>query len=467
MRRILGTITQDRRVEVIRELDKAGTVNRDFVLLVLLSCVIATLGLVLDSGPVIIGAMLIAPLMSPILASAMALVRGDLRRFARSLATLLVGVLLAVALSAGLGRLVSVSEFNFLAQLPSEILGRTKPTLFDLVVALAGGAAAAYALVQPHLSATLPGVAIATALMPPVCVVGIGLSQGHSGVSGGAILLFLANLVAIIFAGSVVFASVGFGPLVISQRRLVLSRALLFSAALLLLMTIPLAGFMVRIVQESRENEVIRTTLAKQLSQLSDGSSLLSFDKQLQEDHLEIVATVRSPRELYHGEVVQIQREVAVALQKPIALTLLIVPITRLNPLIPPTPTPTPPPDATVTPTPSPTSTPVPTPTPTSTPTPTPTPTSTPTPTLTPSPTPTPISYALIEGTTRGAANMRRAPGLTAVIATLRDGTVVELTGRREQADGYTWVEVVAPDGLVGWVVDLYVVPYRPYREPG
>ena len=93
------------------------------------------------------------------------------------------------------------------------MLARTRPTPFDLGVALAGGAAAAYALAQPKLSAALPGVAIATALMPPLCAVGIGVAVGNLEVALGALLLFLTNLAAISFAGIMVFVLLGFRPL--------------------------------------------------------------------------------------------------------------------------------------------------------------------------------------------------------------------------------------------------------------
>ncbi len=188
-------------------------------MLAMLSCIIATFGLVLNSGAVIIGAMLIAPLMSPILALSLALVRGDARGMLRAFVTLLVGVGVAIGVSALLGRFVSTSEFNFLTELPEEVLARTSPTLFDLTIALAGGLAASYALAQPRLSPTLPGVAIATALMPPLCVVGIGISQGQAEVRDGALLLFLANFVAIVFSSAVVFALVGFGPLSMRRRQ--------------------------------------------------------------------------------------------------------------------------------------------------------------------------------------------------------------------------------------------------------
>ena len=113
MNQIFGSITETRQSEVVRDITHAAQVTRDFVLLTILSCVIATFGLVLNSGAVIIGAMLIAPLMSPILALALALVRGDERRAVRASISLLAGIVISIGLSALLGRLVSTSQFNF------------------------------------------------------------------------------------------------------------------------------------------------------------------------------------------------------------------------------------------------------------------------------------------------------------------------------------------------------------------
>ncbi|MBN1954479.1 MAG: DUF389 domain-containing protein [Anaerolineae bacterium] len=464
LRNILGRVSRERQTDVVRELDEDAWIDRDYVLLVLLSCIIASLGLVLDSGPVIIGAMLIAPLMSPILAAALAMVRGDLKRLGRALLSLLLGVALAVGLSAALGWVAATSGAGFTVELSAEILSRTRPTLFDLVVALAGGMAAAYALAQPHLSATLPGVAIATALMPPVCVIGLGISQGRPDVSGGALLLFLSSLAAILFASAVVFAGVGFGPLLIAQRRVVVSWALLFATVLLLLVIVPLALFMVEIVRDSAEDQAIRAALTAELARTGEDSSLVHLEKRWVEDHLEIVATARLPRNLRHDEVLHMQREVATQLQKPVALTLLVVPLTRLDPLIPPTPTLTPLPGATLTPTPSPTPTSTPTPTPTATPTSTPTPL--PTATIIPSPTATPIAYAIIRGETGGGVNLRREPGLSELLVVVPDGMVVQLTGRRAEVEDFAQVEVILPEGWIGWVAEEYLVKYGEYQAP-
>ncbi len=470
MLRIFTSITRVQQLVVIRDLDQAGTLSNDYLLLIVLSCIIATLGLVLDSAAVIIGAMLIAPLMSPILRCALALVRGDLKRIGQSLATLLIGVILAVGMSALLGLLVSTGPFNFLEELPREVLSRTRPNLFDLVIALAGGMAASYALAQPRLSAALPGVAIATALMPPLCTVGIGVSQGQPNVSGGALLLFLANFAAILFASTLTFAIIGFRPTRQALRTAVLTPVLFIESLLVLLVIVALSGLTIRVIREAQENRTIRTTLIDALAK-TDDSSLVSFERQERPDFLSIVATIRAPRTLTYAEANQLQRDLATRLQRTIALKLLLIPITSLDPLVPPTLTPTPAPDATATPMPSATPTLVPTATPTALPSPTsapptPSPTVNASPTRAPTATETPVAYGVV-GATRGrGVNMRRDPGAASVIAVLRDGTLLQIIGQRTINDGSTWDQVVLPDGRVGWIAAEYLVPYQSFVAP-
>lgn len=468
MLRIFSRISYDRQIEVIRSLNQVGILGNDYLLLTVLSSVIATFGLVLDSAAVIIGAMLIAPLMAPILHCALSLVRGNVRQVGRALLTLAVGAVFAIGLSSLLGTLVSTGAYNFLEELPREVLGRTQPNLFDLVVALAGGTAAAYAISQPHLSTALPGVAIATALMPPVCTVGIGLSQGRFDVSGGAMLLFLANIAAILFASSLTFALVGFRPALPERRLSVLAPVLLIEGVLVLLLIVVLSGLMVRIIGEARENRVIRATLIAALEQQAEGS-LVSFERQIQPDHLAITATIRAGDGMSSAEAAAIQRELVERLQRSVALRFLVIPVTSLEPLVPPAPTgaSAAAPTATSTPQPAPSATPLPTPSATLQPSPIALPSATPKPTAAvAAPTaPAGPSYAVIGATGGRGVNVRLAPG-GALVAVQRDGTVVQLLSETQSVDGLFWREVVLADGRVGWIAVDYLVPYRPFVAP-
>ncbi|MEP7358485.1 MAG: DUF389 domain-containing protein [Anaerolineales bacterium] len=451
----LPSLSAERRVEVHRQLLEAASPGFDFFILVVLSCAIATFGLMTDSPAVIIGAMLVAPLMSPILGLSLASVSGQRRMFERAVVALVQGAGLAVLLSAGLGWLGRVLPFDVLVDLPRELLARTHPNPFDLGVALAGGAAASYCLAQPRLSAALPGVAIATALMPPLCVVGLGLSLGRADVWQGALLLFLTNLAAIGFAGVAVFLSLGFRPLPAGARSLGLPREMLISAGLVLLVTVPLVGSTLRFVDQARRQRAIQAIIADEVSQRLV-AQLVGAEVTDSANGLQLDITVRTGQPPGYAAVVALQTALAGRLQRPVTLQLIIVPITRLDPLIPPTPTATatagPSATPTVTSTATPTRTPI---TPTATDTVTPTPTSTVTHTPTPTPTASPVPAVIVNSGGLGVA-LRAAPD-GRIIGFLSEGAVVQVLYQRATAASGLWLEIIDAQGRVGWLAIRYL----------
>jgi uncharacterized hydrophobic protein (TIGR00271 family) len=187
--------------------ESAGLSSLNYWLEIVFSAAIATFGLVLNSPAVIIGAMLISPLMSPIMATGMALAVGDAYLAIRAAASLVASVAGAVALSATIVWLLPFHSAT------AEILARTNPNLLDLGVAVFSGLAGSLAVSRVGGGAgvtALPGVAIAVALMPPLCTIGFGLGiGGDTEIMGGAGLLFLTNLVAIVGSAFLVFFLVG------------------------------------------------------------------------------------------------------------------------------------------------------------------------------------------------------------------------------------------------------------------
>ena len=182
---------------------------QQFFVLMVLSATIAAFGLANDSAAVVIGAMLVAPLMTPILGIAAAIVQGWGRRVGDSLAIVLAG--------AGAAILVGIAV-SFLAQnlhtglpLPGELLARTNPNMIDLGIAIAAGAAGGFVAVRTEASGALPGVGIAVALVPPLATVGMTLGLGYWDLAWGALLLFMTNLIAIVFSAGLVFVAAGFG----------------------------------------------------------------------------------------------------------------------------------------------------------------------------------------------------------------------------------------------------------------
>lgn len=208
--RSLG-VSEEKKEEIYLQISRSASLNDlSYWSQVFFSAGIATLGLALNSPAVIIGAMLISPLMGPILASGLALAAGDVVLATRATANLFLSCLIAILFAVLLVTLLPFKEVT------SEIASRTQPNTLDLVIALFSGAVGSIAVCKEvkGVVTSIPGVAIAVALMPPLCVVGYGAGIGLSlnpidgvRVARGGALLFLTNLVAIIFTAMVVLVA--------------------------------------------------------------------------------------------------------------------------------------------------------------------------------------------------------------------------------------------------------------------
>lgn len=209
--RDLGDRQRDELVDSLYfEPPERGQKERAFWAMLILSVVIATLGVLADSTAVVIGAMLVAPLMTPIMGASAAIVNGWTNRVSRSFTTVAGGVAVAV----GVAWIVAVWTPQLVPlETNSQILSRTSPTMIDLMIAIAAGAAGAYATVDKRVSSSITGVAIAVALVPPLGVVGILLQAGEIAEAWGAFLLFLTNFVSIVLVAGIVFVLMGLAPI--------------------------------------------------------------------------------------------------------------------------------------------------------------------------------------------------------------------------------------------------------------
>jgi len=220
--------SEERFKELFQVLRLDAKLNHTFLVLMVLSTILATLGLFANSAAVIIGAMLVAPLMTPIVSVSMGLLRGDTTIIRDSLIKIVTGVVLALAASSFMAYVLPYS------QITPEMKMRINPTLLDLGVAILSGVIAAYAKSFKEIIQNLAGVAIAVALVPPLAVAGIGLGYGEFTLFGGAFLLFFTNLVGIIIAAVMTFNVLGFSSVVKSKK------SVMFVFSLLLLVSYPL-----------------------------------------------------------------------------------------------------------------------------------------------------------------------------------------------------------------------------------
>lgn len=246
----------DMRAAVLFDGPEGGRKLSRFWLLLALSAVIAAAGVVADSTATVIGAMIVAPLMTPILGIVLATVLGDRRNLVTSWALVVAGAATAVAVGYLIGMLVPVPV---VAGSNGQVAARVAPSLIDLLAALATGAVGAFALVRRDISDTLPGVAVAISLVPPLSVVGLTLESGAFDQSLGALLLFVTNVTAILMTGVVVLLVYRVNPAVPFQdpkaagRR----RQILTIVVALVVIAIPLTATSVRVAHQSlRENTV-------------------------------------------------------------------------------------------------------------------------------------------------------------------------------------------------------------------
>lgn len=298
-----------------------------------LSVAIGTFAILADSTAVVIGAMLVAPLMTPIVGLAGAIVNGWSRRAVQSSIMVGLGVTVAVALAYGLAAWAPVAvafETN------SQITSRVNPTVIDMAIAVAAGAAGAFATVNKRVSASIAGVAIAVALVPPLAVVGICLGGSRFADAGGAFVLFLTNFAAIVLSAAVVFVLTGFAE----PRRLrenpgkvvaTLAPVVALAMALLIPLVLSSEGLLTRATQERAAQSAVTQWLGPDTEFAVQSITVQSITVQS-------AAPADASRETQVAVVVvgpgspptaaTLRRILADELDQPVAVKLTVVPVT-------------------------------------------------------------------------------------------------------------------------------------------
>ena len=201
--KFIPQLDRDSRVRIYESIEVNSKWSFDFVALICFSTALAALGLMLNSAPVIIGAMLVAPLMTPILGASLSLIQGNRVLMVDCSKSLLFGYFCALILGVLLG------IFGSLYGVTDQMQSRSEPDVPDLLIALISGMAAAYCYSRPRLVSALAGVAIAAALVPPIATAGIAIALAEQEIAIGATLLFTTNVVFIVIGASVTFFTLG------------------------------------------------------------------------------------------------------------------------------------------------------------------------------------------------------------------------------------------------------------------
>ena len=316
-------------VELNDTFERASIPSFGFYFMLSLSTIIATLGLLLNSTATIIGAMIIAPLMNPIITLSYALVASKRKLLKRSFLTLLSGIVVTIIVAFIFTKLLGIRVVQ------SEIIARINPNLGDLVVGIAAGAAASFAYTRRSIANALPGVAIAVALVPPLSVVGIGLFLGDQVTPGigisleeeslwtGALLLFLTNLVAIVFTAALIFLLQAYG----NWQRAILG--LFLSLISIFLVSLPLGFSFQKLILRSQVRNFMAVIVHREFKELiRQGASLRSINIVTGEDEtLFVEIFIFAPRgSIFQHDIKVIQEFLSEKLKQPVNLKVRAVP---------------------------------------------------------------------------------------------------------------------------------------------
>jgi len=295
---------------------------------------IAGYGLLANSEAVVIGAMLIAMLYGPILGIGLALAELDGRMLISALTTEVLGVIWVVAIGIGIGWLhanVPLSE---------QLLARTTPNLLDMMIALVGGAAGAYASLAKRISGAVVGVAIATALCPPLTACGILIARGYLPLAGGAFVLFLTNLTAIAAAAMAVFLIRGH-----RARPSGASFGAIWSARLVpLVVLLILSTYLVDALRKNIDDSSLRSSVQRVLEEglrAQPGARVIEVRLTTEAGRRNAFAVVRSPEPLTTDMVAHLNDKLDNSTGRNILLHVRVVPvheITRDGPILTPSP---------------------------------------------------------------------------------------------------------------------------------
>lgn len=326
LQNVLPTLTIAERAQAYVQIRRSTRPSIDYFIMMALSTIIASLGLQLNSPAVVIGAMLVAPLMAPIVGGGLAIVLGDPRFLRLAIGAVAKGVLLAIGVSFASG-LLHIGE-----PLTSEILARTQPNLLDLGVALFSGVAGAYAMCRKEVSASLPGVAIAAALVPPLASIGISAATGNMAEALGALLLFSTNFVAMSSAAALVFLWMGFRPAPAQKRRRVIQmQSVRITLLFLLVIAILLGATTYRLAQQSALTSQINKLVESGVVEIMDAELMGNPVTSKAEGVLLVAITVRAPHDISQAAAAELQDYIAAGIKQDVALSLVIVPTTRIE----------------------------------------------------------------------------------------------------------------------------------------
>lgn len=299
-----------------RELWLDASWNTNFIVFTISACLIATFGLISNSTAVIIGAMLIAPLMLPLRAMAFAALEGDFPLFRKGLFSIIGATIMAFLLSNIAGHLVDLPEFG------SEVLARTQPNLVDLAIAVVAGGISAFAKVRKGVSDAVAGTAIAVALMPPLCVVGLSSSQEQYYFSKGAFLLYLTNLLGITLSCMIVFILAGYTKI---------SHALGWTFALTSILVLPLGASFLQLVRQAQLTTEITNKLINETITVGEGVNNSHIEVDWTQEPPIVYITLQTDKDINSKQAALVETFISRKMGQPFELVFIVDKVIRIT----------------------------------------------------------------------------------------------------------------------------------------
>ncbi len=312
-------LTQERRRTVYEQIQSSCSCDFGYYAMTSMSALIVALGLLIDSSAVVIGGMLLAPLFWHILGLAMSIAKGEVVRFKYHIWSLFKAVVLAVFLTMILFWVLPHQQ-----EAGKELLSRGNPNILHLLIALFSGIAGAIAMAWPGISTSIVGVLIAAALVPPLATISYGLTASNLSIAGGATLLFIANLVAIVFAATLAFLVFGFRPTSSKKAKDIMQRDIKWTIVLLVLVGIPLTWSFYKANQDARNEIIIQDILVSNIKNL-DKNDIKSIDTTDRGGIDSIEATLFTDQMIYPSMKEDLEKEMERLIKKNVDLNLIVI----------------------------------------------------------------------------------------------------------------------------------------------
>lgn len=306
-------VSPQRAEQIFSEISAGSTPGMGYYALISAASLIASLGLVANSAAVVIGAMLVSPLMTPIFGMSLGMVRGDTPLLARAFRAEFGGVFLAVMFGALFGSLPVLYEVT------PEMLSRTAPTLLDLLVAVFAGLAGTLAVIDERISPVLPGVAISTAIVPPLSTSGLCIAVGAYSGAYGAFLLFVANFLAILLVSSLAFILTGLAAERGRLSRKQLVRRLVITGLGFAVVTVVLTHALLTMLESRTRDKLINRVFAEVLRK-EPATSLIKTIHKKSKGQVHVLATVRTPKVFAPDRVAALEKRLREKLGAPVFL---------------------------------------------------------------------------------------------------------------------------------------------------